>query len=199
MCCNKPKEMNVIQVVCISSVLLSILICHFVSICEKQNTSMIPAISNAIAQSKNAKMLMKICSVGAAFGAGVSCLLYCDRESALFLVAFLCWVGIVFNQRADANSEIHIKTKKNENTLHNTFVILLFCVWVVGMISKTDRWDAFRLILITACICSFPLLVTFSLFEFSCYRYDQDHHLIGVMEFAIITSLMWLLAEAEME
>lgn len=199
MCCNKPKEMNVLQIVSIVSVLLSILICHFVSICENKNTSMSPAISNTIAQSKNTKMLMKICSVAAAFGAGVSCLLYHDRESAFFLVAFLCWVGIVFNQRSDANSEIHIRTKKNENTLHNIFVILLFCVWVLGIISRTDTWDAFRFILITACICSFPLLVTFSLFEFSCYRYDQDHHLIGVMEFAILTSLMWLLADAEMQ
>lgn len=187
--------MHVVHIFAIFIVLASILVSHFASLHSLSSTC--PAISNAMLQTPKVQRNMQI----TAFVALFVVLLWALIDSSLYNIAFaivmFAWVMIVSHNRNPSNTEVTISPIQYHGAIHNFFVIILFSTALISIAVQMKQWDTFTFALAASCVFLFPVLVVFSLFEHSCDDYNNQHYLIGLMEFVLLISILWLVVECE--
>ena len=188
--------MHILHICAVSIALASILVNHFMVLLSNQNTSTCPAISNAMIHSVQNHLFMKVTAVICLFFVCLALILQKNKECAFFVLIFLLWTFLIFHPRSSSNSEIRSFTSQRNGIIHNACVLLLFVTWISAVILRIRTWDTFRILLVIATMCTFSVFVVYSLFTHSCEGYENEHHLLGTMEFILLTSLLWLFVES---
>lgn len=180
----------------IALLLASVLASHIIVLNAHTNTSACPAISNTIIHTQETKTIMQVASLCALLLVVINLFQKHDAQSAFFVGVFVLWCLIMFFPRNPSNTEVRVRRQKLAGIIHNLCVLALFVSWIIGILVWMETWNAFNTFLVVVCLMTFAVLVVFSLFEHSCEVYEKHHHFIGLMEFVLITSLLWLMIEA---
>lgn len=188
--------MYALHVCAIALLLASVLASHIIVLNTHTNTSTCPAISNTIIHTKETKTIMQVASLGALLLVVMNLFQKHDKQSAFFVGVFVLWCLIMFFPRNPSNTEVRVRRQKLAGIMHNLCVLALFVAWIIGILAWMETWNTFNTFLVVVCLMTFAVLVVFSLFENSCEVYEKHHHLIGLMEFVLIASLLWLMIEA---